>query len=165
MPKIIFLGTSNAISSINHENTHMALVSDDRIILIDAPGNPIVRFKLAGLERDKLSDLIVTHFHPDHVSGIPLMMMGLGLSGRDVPLVIHGLDQAIDYLLKMLELFKWNSWRKFLVTFQIIPEEEETTVLETDDFLITSSPVKHFVPNVGLKFYCKTTGKSDCVFQ
>ncbi len=43
MPKLIFLGTSNAIPAMDHENTHMVLVGSDRVVLIDTGHNPIIR--------------------------------------------------------------------------------------------------------------------------
>jgi len=68
MAKLIFLGTSNAISDENHENTHMVLVGKNSVVLIDCPNNPILRFQNASVNFSRLSDLVLTHFHPDHVS-------------------------------------------------------------------------------------------------
>ena len=45
MAKLIFLGTSNAISDENHENTHMVLVGEKRTVLIDCPNNPFHAFR------------------------------------------------------------------------------------------------------------------------
>ena len=40
MPKLIILGSSNAIASHDSENTHMVLVGAERIVLVDCVNNP-----------------------------------------------------------------------------------------------------------------------------
>lgn len=74
MPKVIILGSSNAIPTKESENTHMVIVGKDLMLLVDSGTNPILRLEQAGLDLNDLTDIVVTHFHPDHVSGIPLLL-------------------------------------------------------------------------------------------
>src|SRR4030067_2451562 len=104
MPKLVILGSSNAIPDESHENTHMALVGRERTVLVDCPGNPLVRVRRSGLDVSALTDLVLTHFHPDHVSGFSLLLMNLWLLGRKRPLVVHGLDYTVDRLEQVMEL-------------------------------------------------------------
>ena len=53
MPKLIVLGTSNAIPDEDHENTHLALIGNQRKILIDCAGSPVIRLKQAGIDYPK----------------------------------------------------------------------------------------------------------------
>lgn len=96
MPKVIILGSSNAIPSTGHENTHMVVVGEDRTVLVDCVSNPILRLEKAGLDFNNLTDLVLTHFHPDHVSGVPLLLMDMWLMGRHKPLNIYGLHHTLD---------------------------------------------------------------------
>ena len=89
MPKLVILGTSTNVPDETHENSHMVLVGEDRMVLFDGPGNPYVRLRKAGLDEKKLTDVVMTHFHPDHVSGIPLLLMASGLSQREEHLDIY----------------------------------------------------------------------------
>ena len=91
MPKVIILGSSNAVPSLNHENTHLVIVGNERTILVDCVSNPIVRLEQAGIDFNDLTDIVITHFHPDHVSGMPLLLMDMWLMGRTKPLNIYGL--------------------------------------------------------------------------
>jgi hypothetical protein len=50
MNKVIILGSSNAVSSKGHENTHLAVTGRERMVLIDCAGNPILRMEQAGLD-------------------------------------------------------------------------------------------------------------------
>jgi ribonuclease Z len=152
MAKIIILGSSNAVSDGNHENTHMVIVGEEKRILVDCPSSPIGRLKLANVEFNAISDLIITHFHPDHVSGVPMFLMEMWLMGRSSPLKIYGLDYTISRLEKMLDLFEWKNWPGFYpVSFIHLAEEELTRVLDDSELAVFSSPVKHLIPDIGLR--------------
>jgi ribonuclease Z len=152
MPKLIFLGTSNAIPDETHENTHMAVVGENHFLLIDCVNNPIVRMKQAGLNIHELTDLLLTHFHPDHVSGVPSLLMNSWLLGRSTPLHIYGLEYTLERIERMMEFYEWQSWPGFFpVSFHSVPEEELAWVLENKDFRVFASPVHHMVPAIGLR--------------
>src|SRR5512137_873947 len=160
MAKLIFLGTSNAISDEKHENTHMVLVGQDRTVLIDCPNNPIRRLKKAGVELDDLSDLVLTHFHPDHVGGVPNFLMDLWLMGRKQPLVIHGLQHTLDRIESLMGFYGWTEWPGFFpVSFHRLPEQTMMPVLECEDFHIFASLVRHFIPDIGLRIEFPASGK------
>jgi len=159
MPKLIILGTATNIPDENHENTHMVLVSQRRMVLIDGPGNPYSRMKRANLKVDDLTDIIMTHFHPDHVSGIPLLLMAIGLSGRTEAMNIYANAHCMNYMKQLLVDFEWENWHSFHVNFIEIPEEELFLALEDEEFQIFTSPVKHFIPSIGLRVVFRDTGK------
>ena len=160
MPKVIILGSSNAIPDEDHENSHMALVGDERLVLIDCVNNPIVRLRKAGLEIENITDLILTHFHPDHVSGVPLLLMDLWLLGRKDELRIYGLDFTLDRLETMMDLYGWDTWPNFFpVKMHRLAEEAMTLVQENEQWKIFSSPVKHIIPNIGLRIEFPDSGK------
>jgi ribonuclease Z len=153
MSELIILGSSNAVPSIDHENTHMVLADSTGLILIDCPGNPMVRLKQAGLDPLDLEHLVLTHFHPDHISGAPSLLMQSWLIGRKKPLAIHGLTYTLDRLIKNMELYEWQSWPGlYPIHFYEIPEVEHSLVLENQSLRLIASPVQHMVPTIGLRF-------------
>ncbi len=160
MSKVIILGSSNAIPDEQHENSHMALVGDGRLVLIDCVNNPIVRLRKAGLDIENITDLILTHFHPDHISGVPLLLMDLWLLGRKEDLNIFGLGYTLDRLETMMDLYGWNAWPDFFkVHMHRLPEEEMNAVQANEQWRIYSSPVKHIIPNIGLRIEFVESGK------
>jgi ribonuclease Z len=86
VPKIIILGSSNAVPSKDHENTHLVIIGKERTILVDCVSDPIVRLEQAGVDFNELTDIVITHFHPDHVSGVPLLLMDIWLKGPTKPI-------------------------------------------------------------------------------
>jgi ribonuclease Z len=153
MPKLIFLGSSNAVPDELHENTHMVLVGDNRTVLVDCVDGTFLRLKSVDIDPLLLNDLILTHFHPDHVSGVPQLLMNMWLTGRTLPLHVHGLDYTIDRMERVLDLYGLFGWPNFFpVTFTRLPSQEMIPVLEDEELRIVSSPVKHLIPNIGLRF-------------
>lgn len=152
MTKVIILGASNSIPTLESENTHMVIVGKDRTVLIDSVGNPILRLEQAGLDFNDLTDIIVTHFHPDHVSGVPLLLMDMWLMGRQKPLSIYGLHYTLDRVEGLMGFYNWSEWPDFFpVVFYRLPLKEMTPVLDCPEFTIHASPVRHMIPNIGLR--------------
>jgi len=159
MTKLMILGTANAIPDEAHENTHLAVVGKRGITLIDCASNPILRLKQAGLDHNDLIDIILTHFHPDHVSGFPLLLMGMGLLKRQSPLNVLGINHTINRMKKLLEFYESETWYEFELTFNRVPHEEMTLIKETEEYRVFSSPVRHFIPAIGLRFEFHRSGK------
>ena len=66
MPRLVILGSASAVADADHENTHMILQGSHSAILIDCTGRPLVDLQRIGVGLDDLTDMILTHFHPDH---------------------------------------------------------------------------------------------------
>ncbi len=152
MARLIVLGTAHAVPGEDHENTHMALVAQDGAVLIDCVSTPRVRLARVGITLDQITDLILTHFHPDHVSGVPLLLMNMWLTGRQRPLRIYGLHHCLERIEDMMGFYHWENWPEFFpVAFHRLPEREGVLVLEKKEFRILSSPVRHLIPTIGLR--------------
>ncbi|HOE70261.1 MAG TPA: MBL fold metallo-hydrolase [Brevefilum sp.] len=152
MATITFLGTANALPNKDRESTHFLVESGEQKILVDCAGNPIIRFDQAGLGPCFITDIILTHFHPDHVAGLPILLLDLLIMGRKDPLNIYGLDKVIDQAEGMLELFEWQDWGDFFpVQFHRIPDQVLLNVLNTESVRIWTSPVHHLIPTIGVR--------------
>ena len=161
MAKLIILGSANAIPDKNHENTHMVVIGEDHTLLIDCVSNPIVRLRRAGIEPDQITDVILTHFHPDHVSGLPLLLMDMWLLGRQAPLNVYGLDYTLERMEKLMDFYDWSSWPNFFsISFFPIPEQEMSPVLENAEWRVFTSPVQHLIPTIGLRLEFLESNKS-----
>jgi ribonuclease Z len=161
MASLVILGTAAAVPDSEHENTHMALVAKQGVVLVDCVGTPTVRLAEAGISLNAISDLVVTHFHPDHVSGIPMLLMGMWLQGRTQPLTIHGLEHCLERVRGTMDFYDWQTWPGFFqVQFHDLPEEEGVQVLEREDFRVIASPVVHLIPTIGLRFESRPEGRA-----
>jgi ribonuclease Z len=153
MTKLIILGSSAAIPSQTHANSHMAFKGNKGVVLVDCSGTQILRLERAGIDIEEVSDIILTHFHPDHVGGVPLLLMNMWLLGRQEALRIYGLHHCLERLEDMMSSYHWDNWPGFFpVAFHRLPERERVFVLEHGELQFFSSPVRHVVPTIGLRF-------------
>jgi len=160
MAELIILGTASAVPDKDHENTHLILTEGHSAVLVDCVGNDIPRLQQVGIDLDSINDIILTHCHPDHISGVPSLLMSLWLMGRKTLLNIYGLPHTMDCIEKMMALYEWESWPAFFpVVFNRLPAKEMTLVLEAQTFRIFSSPVRHIVPTIGLRIESLQTDK------
>ncbi|MGA9532197.1 MAG: MBL fold metallo-hydrolase [Anaerolineales bacterium] len=159
MSELIVLGSASSIADVAHANTHLAIRSENGVILIDCVGSPTVRLGEAGIELDEIDDLILTHFHPDHVSGVPLMLMNMWLTGRRKALRIYGLHHCLKRLEDMMGFYAWENWPEFFpVAFHRLPDMNGVTVLKNEHVCVRSAPVRHLIPTLGLRIDAQKTG-------
>jgi ribonuclease Z len=160
MGKIIILGTAAAIPSEGADNTHLVILSQKRIILVDTATNPILSLKKVGLVPNSITDLILTHFHPDHVSGLPLLMITMWLTGRKDALEIFGLENTLGRVRQMLELFNISQWANmFPINYHSFKHGDFNTLFADDGMTAIGAEVKHLIPTMGLRFEFKSSTK------
>ncbi len=160
MAKLIILGTAYSIPDEDHENTHLVVMGGERVVLVDAVGTTFLRLKQSGIEFDQISDLILTHFHPDHVGGVPSLLMNMWLLGRRKPLTVYGLHHTLDRMEDLMGFYSWEEWPNFFpVAFYRLPAEELSPVIEGPSLRVIASPVCHMIPTLGLRFEFIPEGK------
>ncbi|KAF0111609.1 MAG: ribonuclease Z [Chloroflexi bacterium] len=153
MERLIILGSSNAVAKKDQENSYLLVDSGTRKILVDCGDHPAAGLARAGVTLNEITDLILTHFHADHVGSLPLLIMDMWLEKRSTPLVIYGLEYTIERAKKLLELFDWHMWSgMFAVTFRTIPESGEEIVICDESIRVSALSVLHLIPTIGLRF-------------
>jgi ribonuclease Z len=101
---------------------------------------------------NRISDLILTHFHPDHVSGVPQLLMNIWLLEWSLPLNIYGLHHTLDRIEDLMGFYGWSEWPGFFpVVFYHLPVQDMISVMECEEFHILAAPVQHFIPTIGLR--------------
>jgi ribonuclease Z len=160
MVRLLVLGTAHSVADEAHRHTHMAVVGERAGVLLDCGVCPRSRLAAMGVERDRITDVIITHFHPDHVSGLPLYLMELWLTGRQHPLRIHASTDCLARVEAMLALYEWREWpNMFPISFSAIQYEEKVAVAAWEEFAILASPVLHLIPTTAIRLDLKS-GKS-----
>ena len=109
-PILYLLGTGATVSDPHRTTTMLALEGRDSVVVIDCGGDVVQRLVACDVEPSKVDALIVTHEHPDHVSGFPLMMERLWLYGRRRPLDVYGIAPAIEQARRVHDAFDTSSW-------------------------------------------------------
>ncbi|MCS7251826.1 MAG: MBL fold metallo-hydrolase [Thermoflexus sp.] len=146
------LGTSGAVPDPQRDYVSLVVEYAGRLILMEAGGSPLHRLGRTGLDPMGLEGVFLSHRHPDHLSGLPVLLMGLWLRGRAHPLWIAGPEDVMERARALLELFEWQSWHgMFPVNWRPIPLEHGAVVEAAGGIRLIAAPVSHSVPTLALR--------------
>jgi len=152
MNRFTILGSANAVPKVGQDNTHLLIEGEKKTVMIDCGDNPVAKITAAGSSILSVTDLVLTHFHADHVGSLPLLIMDMWLEKRSNPLMIHGLKVTLEKAVRLLELFDWQNWPgMFPVMLNEIQADGETDFIVDGEFRISALPVLHLVPTLGIR--------------
>jgi len=95
----ILLGTGYPRPDANHASAATAIVAGHKWFLVDAGRNVTMRIAGAELKYDEMQAVFLTHFHSDHIAGLPDVFQTSWQFGRetlDVLLLPANLDLASE---------------------------------------------------------------------
>ena len=76
MNEVVFIGTSDAFGAAGRRQSAVLVRGERGTLLLDCGGTTNTGLAELGLERDEIDAILVSHFHGDHFSGIPLLLFG-----------------------------------------------------------------------------------------
>jgi ribonuclease Z len=159
MARLLILGTGAALSGPDRTTTMLAFDAERSVVVVDCGGDVVQRLLAAGVDLDRIALLILTHAHPDHVSGFPLFMEKIWLAKRRHPIPVAGPKSALDAARNAFEAFNTRGWKGLPeIQWRDVPADEGAQVW-TDEWLrVTSSPGSHGVPAIALRVEAVQTG-------
>lgn len=148
---IIPLGTASAIPAHGRHLSACALQREGHILLFDCGEGTQYQLQRAGLRRSHIEAIFITHFHGDHLYGLPGIVTTFALLGRTAPLTIVG-PEGMSTVLQSLPGLK-SDWLPFEVRYVELEEGfEHALVYETDEFTVAARPLDHRVFAAGFRF-------------
>ena len=153
--EIIFLGTSQAVPTAKRNHTAILLKYLDETLLFDCGEGTQRQFRIAKLNPCKLTRIFISHFHGDHILGIPGLLQTLALNGYNKTLHVyipHGTRKYMDLIMAM---FVFAGKLKYEI------HEVEGIALETKNFIVKSLPLEHTTKCLGYEFIEKDKRKID----
>lgn len=144
---IIFLGTGAALPTASRNHISMLLKYKNENLLFDCGEGTQRQFRKNKLSALKITRIFISHWHGDHVLGLPGLFETLGLNNYQKILYIYGPKGTKKYINEMFKVFLHTKKIKMKVI------EVNGKVFENDDFKITAYPLKHGkAPCVGYVF-------------
>ncbi len=141
--EIIFLGTSSAVHSKERNQVSIAVKSFGEVMLFDCGEGTQRQMLHTKVSPMKISKIFITHFHGDHLLGLPGLIQSLGLHGRENKLTIYG-PRGLNKVKNAILNF---GYCKFEYPIEFI-EIETGIVEETDEYIIKCQSVRHNVPSL-----------------
>lgn len=96
----IFLGTGGSVPSARRSTASVMLVRGGRRMMFDC-GEGTQRQLQRSLGLTQVDEIYLTHFHADHILGLPGLLKTYDLTAREEPLTIYG-PRGLHDLFKML---------------------------------------------------------------
>lgn len=138
--KITFLGTADQIPSADRNHSAILISYDGENILVDCGEGTQRQFRKANLNPCKITKILITHIHGDHVFGLPGLLSTLNFSGYGRELRIYGPKGIKRFLGEFLNLDYIGR------NFKIIIDEVHGKFYETKDFYIEAERMEHGIP-------------------
>ncbi|RSD27056.1 MBL fold metallo-hydrolase [Mesobacillus subterraneus] len=153
---ICFLGTGSAYPGSERDNTSICFSNEGYHVLVDVSGNPCRKLKQLQVDLGELDAVVFTHFHIDHIYGLPSLLWGMWLEDRKKPLRIHcdyRNEKKLQEWLATMEADKWPI--AFAIEVETFDGDQEQQLLSGGGMSFSCFKAIHSVPTVGLEVRCE----------
>lgn len=144
--KITFLGTSCMFPTIERNHTGILLNYGSENILFDCGENIQRQLRIAKISPTKITKILLTHLHGDHILGLPGLIFTLEASNYTKTLEIYGPKGTKLFFKKMMNLYRLDEI-KIKVT-----EINNKVFLKTREFNLEAYSLKHNIPCLAYSF-------------
>ncbi len=139
--EIVFLGTSSAVHSYTRNHPSIVLKAFGETMLFDCGEGTQRQLIFAKVSPMKISKIFLSHYHGDHILGLPGLLQSMNFRGRDKKLTIYG-PKGLDKLESAIFSLGYSK-----IEFPIEFIEIDSGIVEkTDEYVITAQSVHHNVP-------------------
>lgn len=141
--EVTFLGTASAVHSYTRSHSSIALKAFGETMLFDCGEGTQRQLIFAKISPMKISKIFITHYHGDHILGIPGLLQSMNFRGRENKLTIYGPRGLEDLRRAVLNLsFPNLDFPDFNFPIEWI-EIDSGTIIENEEYVIKAQRVKH----------------------
>lgn len=171
---VLVCGAGGPIASTNRSSACLAVIAGDKMFLVDVGGGSAATLQLTGFGPQRVSRVLLTHFHSDHIDGLgEVATLRWPAGGWKSPLPVHGPTGVEDVVGGLNAAYKQDQRYRtahhgedvtpsaaagmVAMPFALPADGEAKLVFEEGDLRITSFAVEHepVVPAVGYRIEYK----------
>ena len=157
MLEVCLLGCGGMAPLPERRLTSLLVRQNGKMILVDCGEGTQIGIKLRGWGFKNIDALCITHYHADHIAGLPGFLLTLGNSGRTEAFTIMG-PPPLEYVISALTVIAPE------LPFDIIlveQSEERENQYKVGEFFIGSLPMDHMIPCFAYRIEIKRAGKFE----
>ncbi len=155
MLEVTLPGTGGTMPLKNRWLTCCLLRQEGETVLIDCGEGTQIALRCAGKTVQRLRLLCFTHYHADHISGLPGLLLSMGLDGRTEPLMLAG-PKGLRRVVEGLRVIAPEL--PFSLEFTELAGGEQ---LRAAGLLIEPFAAQHTLPCLGYRMTLPRAGKFD----
>ncbi len=144
MLDVCLLGTAGMMPQPNRWLTSLMTRFNGHSLLIDCGEGTQIAMKEAGLSANPIDIICFTHYHADHISGLPGLLLSMGNADRTEPVTMIG-PKGLERVVNSLRIIAPEL--PFEIIFHELTEKEEQ--IELFGYKITAYKVMHNVTCYG----------------
>lgn len=151
--KIHTLGCGSAKPTLYHQPSSTVVEHHNNLYMVDCGEGAQTSFLRARLNRNRLSNIFLTHLHGDHVFGLPGLLSTMELAGTRGSITIHTFEDGKEILSRIMSYFSRNSGIE--IRYNVI-SAEDAVIFENSTLRVRTVKLRHSIPAVGFIFEEKT---------
>jgi ribonuclease BN (tRNA processing enzyme) len=158
--ELTVLGCGDAFNSGARMHSCFHLKTPDKTLLIDCGATALLGLKQQQLPSDEIDMLLVSHFHGDHIAGVPFLLLDMARQLRRKSLHIICPEGGEERIVNAVRLFYPGSgdlFQKFPIIYHEFAGQQ---VLEIEGVKMLSFPVVHKAESKPHGFRIETAGKT-----
>lgn len=145
--QLTILGINSAFPANGRHPTAQILQVGEQLIMIDCGEGTQAQIQKYNIRKSKISHILISHLHGDHIFGLIGLLTSYGLEGRTQALDIYG-PEGLEEIIRVQ--LKYNGGDFYYpVQFHILDTERNYTIYENKKFSIQTIPLDHRIPTAG----------------
>ena len=159
MIDVCLLGTGGMMPLPNRFLTSLNVRYNGKCVLVDCGEATQIAMKKKGLSSKPIDVICFTHYHADHISGLPGMLLTMGNAERTEPLLMIG-PKGLERVVNSLRVIAPEL--PFEIVFKEISGDEMSFDFDKEGmpgFSITAFKVNHNITCYGYSFNLSRQGK------
>ncbi len=159
MIDVCLLGTGGMMPLPNRFLTSLIVRYNGKCILIDCGEATQIAMKKKGISAKPIDVVCFTHFHADHISGLPGLLLTMGNAERTEPLLLVG-PKGLERVVNSLRVIAPEL--PFEIQFRELTEDESSFEIEGMPFFtVNAFKVNHNITCYGYSMSLRRQGKFD----
>ncbi|MEM3449964.1 MAG: ribonuclease Z [Candidatus Woesearchaeota archaeon] len=156
MAEITFLGTSSMVPTRDRNHSAFFLSFKEEGILFDCGEGTQRQLKIAGINPNRITKILISHWHGDHTLGIPGLLQTMAANNYEKKLRIFGPPGTKKNIKMLFSIFDFINKIDVEVT-----DIRKIKFYESEDYILEAHPLEHRIPCLGFRFVERDVRKVD----
>jgi len=147
MLEIVFLGTGAAVPTRFRNLSGTAVIRQGDIFLFDCGEGTQIQFRKAHLKPGRISRIFISHFHGDHIFGLPGLLTSLQMAECKQPIHLYGPQGLADYIEFHKKMAKFGLG--YPLHIYEVPDNSDGMTWQEENYHIVCKPLRHRIRCLG----------------